>query len=111
MRGADPSLARGRGGFCSILRCVHLGFGHSIDAEMARHRLRLEAAKASLGELLDTQFGFGDSSFHPQDSATLPLWGTLYHLHGPQEIEVPHGSAEPEHKEASVVRCDKGLRL
>ena len=46
----------------------------------------------------------GGCGVHPQDLATLPLWGPLYHLHGPQEFEVPHGSANSEHEAASVVR-------
>lgn len=40
---------------------------------------------------------------------TLPLWGSLYHLHGPKELEVPNGLAESQHEAASLVGRGKGL--
>ena len=41
----------------------------------------------------------------------LPLLASLYHIQGPQELEVHNGSTKSEHEAVSVATCGEGLRL
>ena len=49
------------------------------------------------------------SGVRPQDIASLFVWGSVYHIHGPQEPEVSYGPAQPEYALEEVVGRGEGL--
>ena len=83
--------------------------GCSTHAEGACDSVCIEAAEASRDEVPHPLSGVGGSGVRPQDLASLFLWGSVYHIHGPQELEVFDGSAQSKYAPEETVGRGKGL--
>ncbi|KAJ9557189.1 hypothetical protein OSB04_011803 [Centaurea solstitialis] len=92
-------------------------WGEEQEAAFETLRSKLcEALVFTLPEGVKDMTVYCDASYHgrgvcAQAMATLPVWGSLYDLHGPQESLLLYGSPEPQHEATEVVRRGEGLRL
>ena len=73
--------------------CLCRGIGYHV---------RFEEFEASRGELSYARLAAGDNGFSLNILMLLLVWGSVYQLYRPQELEIIDGSSKLEHEATQV---------